>query len=446
MNGIRAWRAGRRRMAAFALASLLAASSAWAQRAQEMHLSMGQTVMVEYPDDITKLLTADPGVADLNPMSTRQVMIMAKGIGSTDIVIFTGKEQPMIYSVTVGLNIDPLRRLLRETFPAEPIDVRTSGESIVLSGLVSSKEVMDRAAALAAVVAKNVVNNMRLPVAAIEKQVLLRVKFAQLDRKRASDLGININGLAAGTAPSGIFKAIGSITSAATAVTNIHAFSKGLNIEAFIKALENQSILQVLSEPNLVTSNKQEASLLVGGEFPYQVPQGGVSAAVTIAFKEYGIRLRFTPTITPNDTIQLALFQEVSALDFNGGPVPGLTTRRTETKVELGDGQSFIVAGLIDKQASESFSKIPWIGSVPILGTLFKTKAEAREDLELIMMVTPMITSPLSPNDPTPELEYPLEFMKPAPEDDMRGPRVKGKPVKSLGKATTSSKKSAAGK
>jgi pilus assembly protein CpaC len=199
---------------------------------------------------------------------------------------------------------------------------------------------------------------------------------------------------------------------------NLFAFDPKLNLGAFIKALQAESILQILAEPNIVTTNGKEANFLVGGEFPVPVLQGGGNAgAVTVQFREFGIRLIFTPLITEHKTIKLHLKQEVSTLDFadgvtiSGFTIPALSTRRAETDVELSEGQSFVVAGLVDNRESDSFSKIPVLGSIPIFGSLFKTKDEKKSRTDLMLLVTPEITEPLNPGDAKPSIYMPKDFL-----------------------------------
>jgi len=208
---------------------------------------------------------------------------------------------------------------------------------------------------------------------------------------------------------------------------NIMLFRNDLNLAAFVKALQDESILQILAEPNQVTSNGKEATFLVGGEFPVPIIQGGSnSGAVTLHFREFGIRLAFTPVLTPNNTIKLALKQEVSNLDVANGVslggffIPGLSTRRAETNVELADQQSFVVAGLLNQQDRESMSKVPIIASIPILGPLFKSKDIQKQNTELIMLITPEITVPLGPNDPKPEISFPRDFLKKLDPKDLQ--------------------------
>ncbi len=202
---------------------------------------------------------------------------------------------------------------------------------------------------------------------------------------------------------------------------------------ADIHALITKNVLQVLAEPNLLAINGKEASFLAGGEFPYPVVSGtsGGTAAVSIEFKEYGIRLNFIPTVTPRGTIRLQVAPEVSALDYtneveiSGFEVPGLTTRRVNTEVELKDGQTFIIGGLLDKSLTDTFSKIPFLGDIPIIGKLFQSQSKTKNDTELIVLVTPEIVSPLAVGTPVPELKYPEQFMPPNSNIPMHQPDEK---------------------
>jgi pilus assembly protein CpaC len=201
---------------------------------------------------------------------------------------------------------------------------------------------------------------------------------------------------------------------------NIFAFRPDLNLGAFIEALEQKNLLQTLDEPTLITSDGKEASFLVGGEFPIPVLQGGAnSGAVTIQFREFGVRLTFTPNITGNNNIRLHVKPEVSALDysnalsFNGFTIPALSSRKMETNVELGEGQSFVIAGLIDNQVTETISRIPGLSSLPILGNLFRSKSISKSDTELVVLVTPEITLPLQPGDARPTVPAPRPFLVP---------------------------------
>jgi pilus assembly protein CpaC len=366
-----------------------------------------------------------------------------KGLGNATLVVWSKTGERTFYNVTVDLNLDSLRKILKDSFPNEQIVPESSRDSLTLNGKVSSKEIADRAIALATTFAKTVVNNMELGTPPIEKQVLLRVRFAELDRTKAEEYGVNWfsqagqTGFYASTQQSPISSTTqggsgGLNTLTIGSALNLFAFDPKLNLGAFLQALQSENILQILAEPNLVTTNGKEAYFLVGGEFPVPVLQGGGNAgSVTVQFKEFGIRLRFTPVITGNHTIKLHLTQEVSTLDaadgvtFNGFVIPAISTRRAETDVELGEGQSFVVAGLLDNRDTESLSKLPFLGDIPVLGALFKSKSVKKSRTDLVMLVTPEVTQPLGPNDPRPEIAFPKDFLVRLTQADMQNAKNK---------------------
>ena len=415
------------------------------QSAEDLRITVGKSIVIDYPGDIRQISTSNPEIVDASPVTTREILMSGKGLGSATMVVWSKSDQRMFYNVTVELNLEPLRRILQDTFPDEKIDVRSSRDSISLNGTVSNKDVADRAVALSATFAKTVVNNLFV-ASPIEKQILLRVKFAELDRSRAQQFGVNILSTGAlntlGAVSTGQFNSgsvVPGVGGAPTTLTitdalNIFAFRPDLNIGAFIKDLEQNNVLQILAEPNLVTTNGKEANFLVGGEFPVPILQGvGAAGAVTIQFKEFGIRLLFTPQMTANKTIKLALRQEVSTIDFanavtlQGFLIPALSTRRAETNVELAEGQTFVVAGLMDNRETSALTKLPIISSIPILGSLFKSKIENKNNTELVMLVTPEVTEALGPNDPKPQPYFPNEFLKRIDPKDVPPSKSAGK-------------------
>jgi pilus assembly protein CpaC len=337
-------------------------------------------------------------------------------------------------------NLEPMRRLLRETFPDEAIDVRASRDSIALVGKASSAMVAERALALVAATAKGAVNNLQIAPPPVENQVLLRVKFAELTRSADKDFGVNLLSTGAsntagqiGTGQFGsaqLGQAIGGGQSATfnlSDILNVFAFRPDLNLGAVITDLEARGVLQVLAEPNLVATSGKEASFLAGGEFPVPVSQGGaVAGAITVQYKEFGIRLSFTPQISLHHTIRLHVKPEVSSLDpadgvtISGFNIPALTTRRLETDIELGEGQSFAIGGLLNDQITENLSQVPGLAHIPLLGALFKSRQETKTKTELIIIVTPETALPTAsviqgPVMPRPFLEAPEEVSKPKP-------------------------------
>ncbi|HEY2845166.1 MAG TPA: pilus assembly protein N-terminal domain-containing protein [Bryobacteraceae bacterium] len=433
----------------------LAAGTCLAQGAEDLRITVGKSIVIDYPGDIRQISTSNPEIVDASPVTTREILMSGKGLGSATMVVWSKTDQRMFYNVTVELNLEPLRRILQDTYPNEKIDIHSSRDSVTLNGLVSTKDVSDRVTALAATFAKTVVNNLLVTPGPVEKQILLRVKFAELDRSRAQQFGVNILSTGAfntlgtiGTSqfnsatvtPTSVLTANGREAAGTISVSdalNFFAFRPDLNIATFVKALQNDNILQILAEPTLVTSNGKEANFLVGGEFPVPVLQGGSnSGAVTIQFREFGIRLLFTPQMTGNNTIKLALRQEVSTLDFanaaqiQGFLIPALSTRRAETNIELGEGQTFVVAGLLDNRETDAMAKIPFISSIPVIGSLFKSKIENKNNTELVMLVTPELTEPLGPNDPKPQPYFPKDFLKRLEPKDVQPLKSGSKPAK----------------
>ena len=401
---------------------------------QELKLTVGKSVVIDYPSDIGRISTSNPDSVDAVPITSREILINAKANGQSTLVVWSKTGERSFFAVTVDMNLESIQKLLKETFPNEPIEIRASRDSASLNGKVSSPAVGDRAVALVSPMVKSVVNNLTYAPAPIDKQIVLHVKFAELDRNLADQLGVNILSTGAantpgrittGQFPSGSPTQLngvigGGLAGLATSITladalNIFAFRPDLNLAVVIKALESKNVLQILAEPNLVTTNGKEASFLAGGEFPVPVLQGGgAAAAVTVQFREFGIRLKFLPIITGNGTIKMHIQQELSTIDlnnavvFSGFTIPALATRRTETDVELGAGQSFAIAGLIDDRVTNILTKIPGLSNIPILGALFKTRSRTKNKSELVVLVTPEEIMPYNPGDskPSPTFDY----------------------------------------
>jgi len=418
---------------------LLAATAGWlcAQAGpEEVRLTVGKSIVIDYPADIARISTSNPDVVDASPVTAREVLLHGKSFGTVTLVVWSKSGQRNFYNIDVEQNLEPLRQLLRETFPKEDIHVQSSRDSLSMTGRVSSKDIADRAAALSSPFAKTIVNNLQLPTPPVEKQILLRVKFAELDRSTSTQFAVNLVSTGAGNTigrittggapaptPSILQGGAGLAANSAFSISdalNIFAFRPDLNLGALVKALQQNNLLQVIAEPNLITTNGKEASFLVGGEFPVPILQGGAnSGAVTVQFREFGIRLTFNPSVTENNTLRMYEKPEVSSLDYsnavslNGFTIPALSTRRMETNIELGEGQSFVIAGLIDNQVTETLAKIPGLASIPILGTLFKSKQINKNDTELVVLVTPEITMPLQPGEAKPSLPMPREFLPP---------------------------------
>lgn len=435
------------------------------QDIEELRLTVGKSIVIDYPADIGRISTSNPEVADYVAVTTREILIHAKSHGTATLIVWARSGQRAFYAISVEHNLEPIRKILKETFPSEDIKIQAARDTVSLTGLVSTQLVADRAVALVTPLVKSVVNNLKLPPPKTEKQVLLRVRFAELNRNASRSFGVNIlsNGagntigrITAGGTPAPNLTQVGG-TGANNSWTisdalNVFAFRPDLNLGALIKALQAEGLLQILAEPNLVTTNGKEASFLVGGEFPVPILQGGANAgAVTVQFREFGIRLSFNPQVTENGTVRLYVKPEVNTLDIANGVtisgfnIPALATRKIETNIELGEGQSFVIGGLLDDRVTDTMSKIPGLANIPLLGNLFRSRTENRSKSELIVLVTPEITTPLTASDPKPNLQFPREFMKPtaaapaapmaAPANSNSKPPKKAKAARGVGKA-----------
>ncbi len=448
----RMWAIGPYAWLGAALLALAGSPTLSGQATQELRLTVGKSIVIDYPADIGRISTSNPEVADYVAVTTKEILIHAKSHGTTTLVVWSRSGQREFYSISVEHNLEPIRKILKSTFPNEDIQIQAARDTVALTGIVSSQVVSERALALVTPLAKTVLNNLRLAPPKAEKQIMLRVRFAELNRNFSKSFGMNlissgtgntIARITAGGTPAPTPSDLGGGTTrfSITDALNIFAFRPDMNLGAFIKTLQAEGALQILAEPNLVTTNGKEASFLVGGEFPVPVLQGGANAgAVTVQFREFGIRLTFNPNLTENGNIKLYVKPEVNTLDIAnsvsvaGFNIPALATRKMETNVELGEGQSFVIGGLIDDRVTDSMSRLPGLSNIPLLGTLFKSRTENKSKSELLVLVTPEVTKPLGPSDPRPALDYPREWLPFA------------QPAKPAAGATGASKTSAADK
>jgi pilus assembly protein CpaC len=358
---------------------------------------------------IARVSLTVPDIADALVTSPTQLLIHGKQPGTISLFVWDRGGSIKTYEVKVRRDLSMLGAHFKQLFPGEPIEVRGSGKDVVLSGMVSSTYVREKAADVAAGYVEkkeNVVNLLRQQEGVASNQVMLRVRFAEVSRSALTELGVSFGAHGFkndwfGRTTTGQFSAPEWDEDGKFVFSdflNIFVFNAKEGLASVIRALKNKGLFQSLAEPNLVSTSGKEASFLAGGEYPYPVIQSGSSSnAVTIMFKEFGIRLTFTPTVLGGDLINLKVKPEVSALDFanaitlQGFRIPALSTRRTETEVELRDGQTFAIAGLMNNTLTNSMSKIPGIGDIPILGLLFRSKAHLKNQTELVVMITPSI-------------------------------------------------------
>lgn len=398
----------------------------------DIDLLVGRSTILNVGTTIARVSLTVPDIADAMVTAPSQLLIHGKQPGTISLFVWDRGGTIKTYEVKVRRDLTALTAHMKQLFPGEVIDVRGSGKDVVVSGTVSSKYVMEKAGEVAGGYVEkkeNVVNLLRQQEGVASNQVMLKVRFAEVSRSALTELGASFF-----TGPGGFHDYISRVTTqqfpannydemtrlseqgaekwgggrdTVTAVGGKHTFSDFLNLFLFnnrynvgtvVRALSEKGLFQSLAEPNLIATNGKEASFLAGGEFPYPVVQGSAGGqTVTIMFKEFGIRLNFTPTVIGNDLIHLKVKPEVSALDFansvtvEGFRVPALSTRRTETEVELQNGQTFAIAGLMNNTVTDSMRKIPGIGDIPILGWLFKSKAMQKNQTELVVMITPVI-------------------------------------------------------
>lgn len=394
--------------------------------AEPMTLVVGRGVVVDCPAGVARVSTSNPEAVDTVLASDSEVLFQAKAAGQATLVVWSKAGERRSYEVTVEPYLDPLRALLRETFPGEEIDVRAARDSVALVGRASTQAVAERALALAAGTMKGAVSALRVAPAAPERQVLLRVRFAELNRSVTSEFGLNLISTGAANMPGAIstgqFPAAtaNQVTGEARSfslsdILNIFALRPDLKLGAIVHDLQARGLLQILAEPNLVASNGKEASFLAGGEFPVPIVQSGVNAgAVTVQFREFGIRLSFTPQLTAHRTIKLHVKPEVSTIDtangvtVSGFRIPALSTRRIETDVELAEGQSFVIAGLLDDRVIESLSQLPGLARIPVLGVLFKSRSQTKAKTELVVVVTPEAAAPVAAPPAGPAMPQPF--------------------------------------
>ena len=375
-------------------------------------LAAGRSTVLATDFDITRIAVTNPAVADAVVVQPREVLIDGKSAGTVSLIIW-GAGRRAQYDVVVELGVSTLQQKLQALFPGEDINTTLNEEALILSGRVSSTTVMLRAGEIAQASASKVkvINLLQLPGPPGSQQVLLQVRFAEVNRRAVQELGVNwfmgpnSQNDYAGRIATQQFAApvFDGTTTTFSDFLNLFVLNTKYNIGAVVKALQTKGYFQSLAEPNLIAYNGQQASFLAGGEFPVPVVQG-LTNAVTIEWKEFGVRLTFTPTIA-GDMIRLKVKPEVSSLDFNNGitlqgfRIPSLITRRAETDVELRDGQSFAIAGLLQNITQEDGSKIPILGSIPIIGNLFKSKSDRKEQTELLVLITPQLVRPLDPDE-----------------------------------------------
>ncbi|XUU59839.1 type II and III secretion system protein family protein [Erythrobacter sp. HA6-11] len=434
---------------------------------------------VEVPVNKSQVITADRAIsramigndeiADIFPISDRSVYVLGKTLGTTSLTLYDSRNNVMaVMDVAVGPDVISLREQVNSLMPDEQIDARISNESIVLSGTVSSAGAADKAVQLArAYAGDNVVNLMSMGGS---QQVMLEVRFAEVSRSVGKELGVRSfmrsNGgrfsgvtgtgasLTPGEVPTGTFGngvlEVDPVTGAFGIITRSFGDVLGLNVDVALDALEEKGMSKTLAEPTLVALSGERAAFLAGGEFPIPVAQAiggqgdaGGSAAITVEFKPFGVSLGFTPTVLSDDTINLLVEPEVSSIDpsasisVGGLTIPGLQVRRASTMLELRDGESFAIAGLIQQDFETTVEQVPLLGSLPIIGSLFRSSGFRKGETELLIVVTPRLVQPIRPD----QVRLPTDRVADPVQADvlLNGTMYRPQPVAPNGSVPTSS-------
>jgi pilus assembly protein CpaC len=426
---------------------------------QVLHILVGHSVVIRTESRLKRVLVGNPAVITTSTTAPNELVVTATTAGSSSVILWQEDNQSRILEVFADLDVSLLRDAIGRGFPGEPVQAEAEEGRVVLTGTASAPAVADQIGKMAAPFSKDIVNSIRIAEPGRRKQVLLKVRFAQVDRARVTTLGFNLfstgatntfgatstqqfgrfSGANVGSVPKNVSPgtvtgnniatgAIGNRLSGQPGafglsdLMNLFLFRSDLNLGAVIQDLQQRNVLQILAEPNLLAANGEPASFLAGGELPYPVLQGsGGNSTVTVQFKPFGVKLEFTGTIEDDNTIRLKVFPEVSSLDFtnavtiSGFVLPAIATRHAETVIELKNGQSFGIAGLLDQRTTAQFSKVPGIGDLPIIGQLFRSKSINKTNSELMVIVTPTIVdfanapAAVLPKAPMPPLD-PKQF------------------------------------
>jgi pilus assembly protein CpaC len=383
------------------------------KEAVAVNVLVGQSRVINFDRPVGRFSVSNPEIAEAVLVTPDQVIVNGKAFGQVNFIAWEqGSGSYLVFDVYVRTNLSLIDSQIRALFPKDDIRLSQANGSVVLSGNVSDPKVSAQVQSVVEAAGFKVVNMLGSPVKSMA-QVQLQVRVAEVSKNRLKDFGTSYAYQGVG---SGAYANSGAGPSTLSNVTNgvlsgslssaLNLFVLGGNTSGMIRALQTAGAVRQLAEPNLIAMDGEQASFLAGGEFPVPIVQGGAGQnTVSIIFKEYGVRLIFKPTIIDEDHIRLTLEPEVSTIDFANGVkfdgflIPGLKTRRAKTSIELRDGQSFALAGLLDNSESRSLSKVPVLGDIPVLGELFKSKTFQKNESELMFIVTAQLVKPVSPDD-----------------------------------------------
>lgn len=407
-----------------------------------LHIPLNKSVVIESNLPAVRQQTLSPEIAQITPISPTQILVEGKSIGRTQVIIWSADGQQQIFEVSVELELDLLKQAIEKIDPMASVDAVPILETVVLTGTASDADAAERIYQVAQIFVPNVQNQLQV---AGQQQIMLKVKVAEVSKSATRQLGINgylfgdnfkdiqvVNNIGQ-VNPSFITRPPARVDVDVPFVAP--AIQTGMNptlvlglpdiqTQIFIQAMRDDGLLRVLAEPTLTTISGRTAAFLAGGEFPIPIPQTGAgtagATAITVEYKEFGVRLAFTPIVLANQRIRLQVAPEVSELDFSQGVsfsgfvIPGLNSRRAETTVELGSGQTMAIGGLLSENFRATSSKIPGLGQVPILGALFRSVQFQKQVTDLVILVTPNLVGPLNPDEvgpaPGEELVAPNDY------------------------------------
>jgi pilus assembly protein CpaC len=414
-------------------------------------LNVNKSVVLHTKALLRRVSVASPDIADVNLVGPSEMLVLGKKAGTTQIILWDDNDHSQTIEVVVNVDLDTLRDMFARSFPDADVDATTAGTAVVLSGRAPNLQVAQQMTQLAAGYAPQVVDLLEVSGG---QQVVLKVRFAEVSRNLQTNLGFNAfatdgtftGGLNvfSGNSPPGSLATSGN-TSGISSLSNL--FGSGgvgnTKFELFIQALRTNGLIRDLAEPNLMAMSGQEASFLAGGEIPIPVPSpGSGGSTITIEYKEYGVHLSFLPIVMGDGRIRLKTAPEVSELDYSkavtisGTSVPGLTERKLQTTVELSEGQTFALAGLLQNNINANKSVTPVLGDLPVLGPLFRSVQYQRNETELVVLVTPYLAGGLNPDQipavPGERWRYPSES-EVLLNQDLGGPiALNDKPAKAL--------------
>jgi pilus assembly protein CpaC len=411
---------------------------------ETVHVLVGKSVVINVQAPLTRVLSSNSTAVEALATSPTQVVVEGKAAGSSSLILWDASGHSQILDVSVDLDVAGLRNAIQRSYPKEQLEVEADGGRLMLTGSASNAHIVEDLGKMASSYSAQIVNSVHVPQVH-ERQVMLEVKVAEVDRTALFQLGVNYFapsiGNTTGALSTGQFGGTSVTTTSATTVTsgsttatsvtptpptlnvtnplNLFLFRSDLNFGVAIQALQAHNVAEILAEPNLMAISGQKATFLAGGEFPFPVVQGTGSGlpTVTIQFRPFGVKLDFVAFVQDDGTLRLHVAPEVSALDFSnaltlsGFTVPAISTRRAETEIELKDGQSFGIAGLLDRRTTTLMNKVPGIGDIPILGQLFRSRSINKNNTELMVFVTPHIVDPVHVDIPlaqAPKMPIPM--------------------------------------